>query len=71
MDENMKHGLLVEDFKNSLINIIEQNPLDVQTKAIIVHFIHLELQRLSNEQTKRDLEELKAIQENNKEEVPE
>ena len=64
MENNkLTHGLLVEDFKQSILNIISQHSLDIQSKAIVFENINLQIQRLSEQQTKNELEEYKAEQE--------
>lgn len=64
MENNkLTHGLLVEDFKQSILNIISQHSLDIQSKAIIFENINLQIQRLSEQQTKNELKEFKAEQE--------
>ena len=64
MENNkLTHGLLIEDFKQSILNIISQHSLDIQSKAIVFENINLQIQRLSEQQTKNELEEFKAEQE--------
>ena len=62
-NNKLTHGLLVEDFKQSILNIISQHSLDIQSKAIVFENINLQIQRLSEQQTKNELEEFKAEQE--------
>ena len=62
-NNKLTHGLLVEDFKQSVLNIISQHSLDIQSKAIVLENINLQIQRLSEQQTKNELEEYKAEQE--------
>lgn len=62
-NNKLTHGLLIEDFKQSILNIISQHSLDIQSKAIIFENINLQIQRLSEQQTKNELEEFKAEQE--------
>ena len=62
-NNKLTHGLLVEDFKQSILNIISQHSLDIQSKAIVFENINLQIQRLSEQQTKNELEEYKAEQE--------
>lgn len=70
MDENkIPHGLLATNLKQSLIEIINQNPLDIQTKTMIYENVYFQLQRLSEEQTKRELEELRTQQNKNNEDL--
>ena len=58
MENNkLTHGLLVENFKQSIINFINSNTLDIQTKAIILDSINTQVQRLSEQQTQKELEE--------------
>ena len=35
----MPHGLLSEDFKQNILNLIQNHKLDIQTKAIILDAI--------------------------------
>ena len=64
MENNkLTHGLLIEDFKQSILNIISRHSLDIQSKAIVFENINLQIQRLSEQQTKNELEEFKAEQE--------
>ena len=62
-NNKLTHGLLVEDFKQSILNIISQHSLDIQSKAIVFENINLQIQRLSEQQTKNELEEFKVEQE--------
>ena len=62
-NNKLTHGLLVEDFKQSILNIISQHSLDIQSKAIVFENINLQIQRLSEQQTKNELEEYKTEQE--------
>ena len=62
-NNKLTHGLLVEDFKQSILNIVSQHSLDIQSKAIVFENINLQIQRLSEQQTKNELEEFKAEQE--------
>lgn len=62
-NNKLTHGLLVEDFKQSILNIISQHSLDIQSKAIVFENINLQIQRLSEQQSKNELEEFKAEQE--------
>ena len=62
-NNKLTHGLLVEDFKQSILNIVSQHSLDIQSKAIVFENINLQMQRLSEQQTKNELEEFKSEQE--------
>lgn len=62
-NNKLTHGLLVENFKQSLLAFIEQNPLDIQSKAVVFDYINIQLQKLSDNQTKKELEEYQAEQE--------
>ena len=62
-NNKLTHGLLIEDFKQSILNIVSQHSLDIQSKAIVFENINLQIQRLSEQQTKNELEEFKAEQE--------
>lgn len=56
------HGLLVENFKQSLVNIISQNPLDIQSKALVLDYVNLQIQKLSEQQTQKELDEYNTEQ---------
>ena len=62
--ENTKltHGLLVESFKQSLTTLVSQNPLDIQTKAVILDCFNISVQRMAEQQTQKELEEYNAEQ---------
>ena len=62
-NNKLTHGLLIEDFKQSILNIVSQHSLDIQSKAIVFENINLQIQRLSEQQTKNELEEFKTEQE--------
>ena len=52
----LTHGLLVEDFKQSILNIIMQHSLDIQSKSIVLEyilfiFLLLSLTVLANDQS--------------------
>ena len=70
--ENSKltHGLLVESFKQSLVDLISQNPLDIQSKALVLECVNIQIQKLSEQQTKREIaeynEEQKRLEETKK-----
>lgn len=63
MENNkLTHGLLIEDFKQSILNIIMQHSLDIQSKAIVLECINLQVNKLSEQQTKIEFEEFKTEQ---------
>ena len=57
--EIIPHGLLTEDFKQSILNVINQHQLDIQTKAIIIESITIQLQMAAKVQTKKELQQYK------------
>lgn len=59
----LTHGLLVESFKQSLVNYIMQDSLDIQSKAIVLDYINMQIQNLSKQQTQKEMEEYNAEQE--------
>lgn len=62
--ENSKltHGLLIEDFKQNLLNLISQHALDIQSKCVVLDFINIQMQKLSEQQTQKELTEYKEEQ---------
>lgn len=60
--ENSKltHGLLIDDFKQSLLNLISQHVLDIQSKAVVFEYMNIQLQAMAKQQTQKELEEYKA-----------
>lgn len=63
--ENSKltHGLLIEDFKQNLLNLISQHALDIQSKCVVLDFINMQMQKLSEQQTQKELADYKEAQE--------
>ena len=63
-NENNKltHGLLLEDFKQNLLNLVSQHTLDIQTKAFVLDYINIQIQSLANQQTKKEFEEYNQYQ---------
>ena len=57
--ENTKltHGLLLESFKQSLADLIAQNPLDIQSKALVLDCVNMQIQKLSSQQSQKELAE--------------
>lgn len=60
LPQNPTHGLLAEDFKQNLLNTINNHPLDMQTKAIIAESLSMQLQFIAKTQTEKELKEYKA-----------
>lgn len=58
----LTHGLLVESFKQSLTTLVTQNPLDIQTKAVILDCFNINVQKMAEQQTQKELEEYNAEQ---------
>lgn len=59
--EKLTHGLLTEDFKQSILHFINQHKLDIQTKSIILESICIHTQMTAKAQTEKELEEYKAL----------
>ena len=53
----MPHGLLSEDFKQNILNLIQNHKLDIQTKAIILDAILLSVNMIAKQQTQFELNE--------------
>ena len=53
----MPHGLLSEDFKHNILNLIQNHKLDIQTKAIILDAILLSVNMIAKQQTQFELNE--------------
>lgn len=69
-NNKLTHGLLIESFKQSLMSLLSQNPLDIQSKAVVFDYINIQLQKLSDSQTKKELEEYQAEQESLNQRTP-
>lgn len=63
LNTKLTHGLLVEDFKQSLLNIVMQHSLDIQSKSIILECINIQISKLAEQQTRKELDEYKFEQE--------
>lgn len=50
------HGLLTEDFKQNLLALIQNHPLDIQTKAIILDSALTVVSITARQQTQKELE---------------
>lgn len=59
----LTHGLLVEDFKQSILNIIMQHSLDIQSKSMVLEYINNQINKIAEQQTRQELEEYKSEQE--------
>lgn len=59
----LTHGLLVENFKQSIANVFFSSPLDIQTKTVILDCLYNQVQKISDQQTQRELTEYNAEQE--------
>ncbi len=58
----LSHGLLSEDFKQNLLNLLYNHKLDIQTKVIILDSVLLSANIVAKQQTQIELEEYqKAI----------
>ena len=57
--ENSKltHGLLVESFKQSIADLISQSPLDIQSKSLILDYVSMQVQKMSEQQTNKEIAE--------------
>lgn len=56
----MSHGLLSEDFKQNMLNLVQNHKLDIQTKAIILDAILLSVNMISKQQTQLELNEYQS-----------
>ena len=57
LNTKLTHGLLIENFKQSLVNLISRDSLDIQTKAMILDNINSQIQKLAEQQTQKELAE--------------
>ncbi len=58
------HGLLSEDFKQNLLNLVQNHQLDIQTKAIILDSVLLATNITAKQQTQKEIEEYNKCREN-------
>lgn len=65
MEQNnlISHGLLSEDFKQKIIKLVQEHPLDIQTKTIILDFVLMSANIASKQQTQVELEEYQKSKE--------
>ncbi len=61
------HGLLTEDFRQNLFNLIQNHPLDIQTKAVILDSVLLAANITARQQTQKELEEYQQTNNSNTE----
>lgn len=57
----LTHGLLIEDFKNQLSNILSNHELDIQSKAVVMELFFQHVQLLSRQQSEKELAEYKKF----------
>lgn len=55
-NNKLSHGLAVENFRQSILNFIMTSEIDIQTKAIILENINFKIQKLSEQETQKELE---------------
>lgn len=63
-DNLLTHGLLSENFKQNIFKLIQEHPLDIQTKAIILDSILLSVNIAAKQQTHIELEQYQKSKEN-------
>ena len=59
------HGLLAEDFKQNILNLVQNHQLDIQTKVIILDLILSTFNIVAKQQTQIELNEFKKMNQNN------
>jgi hypothetical protein len=62
----LSHGLLSEDFKQNLLNLLYNHKLDIQTKVIILDSVLLSANIVSKQQTQIELDEYQKAVKNQK-----
>lgn len=60
----ISHGLLAEDFKQNLLNLVQNHQLDIQTKAIILDSVSLATNIAVKQQTQAEIVEYNKLHEN-------
>lgn len=60
----ISHGLLAEDFKQNLLNLVQNHQLDIQTKAIILDSVSLATNIAARQQSQKEIEEYNKSHEN-------
>lgn len=65
MEQNnlLTHGLLSEDFKQNIIKLVQEHPLDIQTKTIILDSVLMTANIAAKQQTQVELEEFRKSKE--------
>lgn len=63
------HGLLTEDFRQNLFTLVQNHPLDIQTKAVILDSILMAANITARQHTQKELEEYQQINNNNTETI--
>lgn len=58
------HGLLSEDFKQNLLNLVQNHQLDIQTKAIILDSVLLATNIAAKQQTQKEIDKYNKSHEN-------
>ena len=58
----LTHGLLIEDFKQSISNVFFSSPLDIQTKTLVLDCLYNQVQKISEQQTQKEFAEYNAEQ---------
>lgn len=58
------HGLLTEDFKQNLLNLVQNHQLDIQTKAVILDSVLLATNISAKQQTQAEIAEYNKLHEN-------
>lgn len=68
-NDSISHGLLAEDFKQNLLNLVQNHQLDIQTKAIILDSVLLATNIAARQQSQREIEEYNKSHENEEQNV--
>lgn len=61
--DSISHGLLAEDFKQNLLNLVQNHQLDIQTKAIILDSVLLTTNIVAKQQNQAEIEEYRKLNE--------
>lgn len=59
----LTHGLLAEDFKQNLLNLVQNHQLDIQTKAIILDSVLLATNIAVRQQSQKEIEKYNKFHE--------
>lgn len=68
-NNSISHGLLAEDFKYNLLNLVQNHQLDIQTKAIILDSVLLAANIAARQQSQKEIEEYNKFRENEEQNV--